>query len=281
MENSWKAYFIFTKKELKGVFVLGSILFVSVVLGYFFPSQKMVQNTSTSFKQNLFYFDPNSIDSAHALLLGMGPRQVATLMHYRNKGGRFYKKQDLFKLYGLSKDIIEKLLPYVVINTQTRPNTFNQHYRYKIKIDTKNRAFTYDNTNNWKLDINTASEKQWIQLAKFNSSIAGNIIRYRNYLGGFTNLNQLKKVYGLTENEFFRIVPHLKIENINSVMPNANSMNFMKWKSLGLFSDREIFVILKTRKENGGRIGWRQLVHLLDLTENQVILLQKKVNIME
>lgn len=281
MENSWKAYFIFTKKELKGVFVLGSILFVSVVLGYFFPSQKMVQNTSTSFKQSLFYFDPNSIDSAHALLLGMGPRQVATLMHYRNKGGRFYKKQDLFKLYGLSKDIIEKLLPYVVINTQTRPNTFNQHYRYKIKIDTKNRAFTYDNTNNWKLDINTASEKQWIQLAKFNSSIAGNIIRYRNYLGGFTNLNQLKKVYGLTENEFFRIVPHLKIENINSVMPNANSMNFMKWKSLGLFSDREIFVILKTRKENGGRIGWRQLVHLLDLTENQVILLQKKVNIME
>ena len=281
MENSWKAYFIFTKKELKGVFVLGSILFVSVVLGYFFPSQKMVQNTSTSFKQSLFYFDPNSIDSAHALLLGMGPRQVATLMHYRIKGGRFYKKQDLFKLYGLSKDIIEKLLPYVVINTQTRPNTFNQHYRYKIKIDTKNRAFTYDNTNNWKLDINTASEKQWIQLAKFNSSIAGNIIRYRNYLGGFTNLNQLKKVYGLTENEFFRIVPHLKIENINSVMPNANSMNFMKWKSLGLFSDREIFVILKTRKENGGRIGWRQLVHLLDLTENQVILLQKKVNIME
>lgn len=281
MENSWKAYFIFTKKELKGVFVLGSILFVSVVLGYFFPSQKMVQNTSTSFKQNLFYFDPNSIDSAHALLLGMGPRQVATLMHYRNKGGRFYKKQDLFKLYGLSKDIIEKLLPYVVINTQTRPNTFNQHYRYKIKIDTKNRVSTYVNTNNWKLDINTASEKQWIQLAKFNSSIAGNIIRYRNYLGGFTNLNQLKKVYGLTENEFFRIVPHLKIENINSVMPNANSMNFMKWKSLGLFSDREIFVILKTRKENGGRIGWRQLVHLLDLTENQVILLQKKVNIME
>ena len=281
MENSWKAYFIFTKKELKGVFVLGSILFVSVVLGYFFPSQKMVQNTSTSFKQSLFYFDPNSIDSAHALLLGMGPRQVATLMHYRNKGGRFYKKQDLFKLYGLSKDIIEKLLPYVVINTQTRPNTFNQHYRYKIKIDTKNRVSTYVNTNNWKLDINTASEKQWIQLAKFNSSIAGNIIRYRNYLGGFTNLNQLKKVYGLTENEFFRIVPHLKIENINSVMPNANSMNFMKWKSLGLFSDREIFVILKTRKENGGRIGWRQLVHLLDLTENQVILLQKKVNIME
>lgn len=281
MENSWKAYFIFTKKELKGVFVLGSILFVSVVLGYFFPSQKMVQNTSTSFKQNLFYFDPNSIDSAHALLLGMGPRQVATLMHYRNKGGRFYKKQDLFKLYGLSKDIIEKLLPYVVINTQTRPNTFNQHYRYKIKIDTKNRVSTYVNTNNWKLDINTASEKQWIQLAKFNSSIAGNIIRYRNYLGGFTNLNQLKKVYGLTENEFFRIVPHLKIENINSVMPNANSMNFMKWKSLGLFSDREIFVILKTRKENGGRIGRRQLVHLLDLTENQVILLQKKVNIME
>ncbi len=40
MDNSWKAYFIFSKKEQRGVIVLGCLLLGSLAIGYFFPAKK-------------------------------------------------------------------------------------------------------------------------------------------------------------------------------------------------------------------------------------------------
>ena len=56
-------------------------------------------------------------------------------------------------------------------------------------------------------------------------------------------------------------------------------MNFEKWESLGLFSHKEIALILKARKANGGQIGWKEIVLLCDLTENQAIALKSKIHI--
>ena len=43
MDNSWKAYFIFSKKEQRGVMVLGCLLLGSLAIGYFFPAKKKVE----------------------------------------------------------------------------------------------------------------------------------------------------------------------------------------------------------------------------------------------
>lgn len=282
MENTWKAYFIFTKKEQSGIMVLGGLMLASVAIGYFFPSSKTSEKSILALKQNLFYFDPNTIDSNSALQLGIPPKQIGTLLHYRNKGGRFYKNEDLYKLYGLSKKISEKLIPFVSIApTNNKVSSIN----YKISKQKMMRTFNDRVSGSsfhspiWTLDINTADSANWAHLSKLPPSIIKNIIRYRTYLGGFTHLHQLKKVYGLSENEFYKLKPHLKIENREVFKPNANVMNFENWKSLGLFQDREIYTILNTRKQNGGSIGWRELVVLLDLTPQQADLLLTKVNI--
>jgi hypothetical protein len=46
-----------------------------------------------------------------------------------------------------------------------------------------------------------------------------------------------------------------------------------------LFTNKEIGLIMKTRKGNGGRIGWGEIVILCDLTENQAISLKEKITI--
>ena len=290
MENTWKAYFIFTKKEQRGIMVLGCLMLASVAIGYFFPSSKTSEKSILVLKQSLFYFDPNTIDSNSALQLGIPPKQIGTLLHYRNKGGKFYKNEDLYKLYGLSKKVAEKLIPFVRIAP-----TNNKVSSIKYKTSQKKMMHTFNDRVSgsfndrvsgssfhspiWTLDINTADSAKWAHLSKLPSSTIKNIIRYRNYLGGFTHLHQLKKVYGLSENEFYKLKPHLKIENREVLKPNANVMNFENWKSLGLFQDREIYTILSTRKQNGGSIGWRELVVLLDLTPQQADLLLTKVSI--
>jgi DNA uptake protein ComE-like DNA-binding protein len=267
MQSGWKSYFIFSKKEQRGIMVLGIILLGTMLMGVLFPRKEMAINSTAQQRGPLFYFDPNTMDSITAIRLGIPSRQVLTLMRYRNKGGRFYRKEDIAKLYGLKKELVEKLIPYVVIKNVDRNEL--------VKEDVNK------NLNDWSIDINIADEKQWAAKTKLSPAIIQNIVRYRNYLGGFTNLNQMKKVYGLTEVNYYLLKPHLQLRKMNHRKPNASSMSFESWKALGIFQDREIIQILRIRKEKGGHIGWKELVILFDLTEQQAEMLQASIQISE
>jgi hypothetical protein len=127
MQSGWKSYFIFSKKEQRGIMVLGIILLSTMLMGILFPRKEISisdksnkynyekRNAAESFTSQqsgpLFYFDPNTMDSMTAIRLGIPSRQVITLMRYRNKGGRFYRKEDLAKLYVLKKDLVVKPNP--------------------------------------------------------------------------------------------------------------------------------------------------------------------------
>jgi DNA uptake protein ComE-like DNA-binding protein len=225
------------------------------------------------------------MDSITAIRLGIPSRQVITLMRYRNKGGRFYRKEDLAKLYGLKKDLVEKLIPYVVIKNLYRNTTYRKMVDYDYqKFGNRIGLVKEDgnkNLNEWSIDINLADEKQWTAKTKLSPAIIQNIIRYKNYLGGFTNLNQIKKVYGFTEANYYLLKPHLQLGKMNKRKPNASNMSFESWKALGIFQDREIVQILRIRKEKGGHIGWKELVILFDLTEQQAEMLQATIQISE
>jgi len=311
MQSGWKSYFIFSKKEQRGIMVLGIILLGTMLMGILFPRKEMAMKDKSNnyyyeklnaYEKNnrsesiaslrrgpLFYFDPNTMDSMTAIRLGIPSRQVMTLMRYRNKGGRFYRKEDIAKLYGLKKELVEKLIPYVVIKNIDRNTTY--HTTYRKLLDYNHQKFTNriglvkeevnKNLNDWSIDINLADEKQWAAKTKLSSAIIQNIIRYRNYLGGFTSLNQMKKVYGFTEDNYYLLKPHLQLGKMNKRKPNASTMSFESWKTLGLFQDREIIQILRIRKEKGGHIGWKELVILFDLNADQAEMLQASIQISE
>ena len=285
MQSGWKSYFIFSKKEQRGIMVLGIILLGTMLLGILFPRKETSINSTAQQRGPLFYFDPNTMDSITAIRLGIPSRQVITLMRYRNKGGRFYRKEDLAKLYGLKKDLVEKLIPYVVIKNLGRNTAYRKMVDYDYQKFGNRIGLVKDdgnkNLNEWSIDINLADEKQWVAKTKLSPAIIQNIIRYKNYLGGFTNLNQIKKVYGFTEANYYLLKPHLQLGKMNKRKPNASNMSFESWKALGIFQDREIVQILRIRKEKGGHIGWKELVILFDLTEQQAEMLQATIQISE
>ena len=285
MQSGWKSYFIFSKKEQRGIMVLGIILLGTMLMGILFPRKETAINSTAQQRGPLFYFDPNTMDSITAIRLGIPSRQVITLMRYRNKGGRFYRKEDLAKLYGLKKDLVEKLIPYVVIKNLGRNTAYRKMVDYDYQKFGNRIGLVKDdgnkNLNEWSIDINLADEKQWVAKTKLSPAIIQNIIRYKNYLGGFTNLNQIKKVYGFTEANYYLLKPHLQLGKMNKRKPNASTMSFESWKALGIFQDREIVQILRIRKEKGGHIGWKELVILFDLTEQQAEMLQATIQISE
>ena len=284
MINSWEAYFIFSEKERKGIIVLGIILTLSIVITFLVPhNNDSVGRVSplTIPKLHLFTFDPNTIDSANAIHLGIPLKQVKTLMHYREKGGRFYKKEDLLKLYGLDPLIAHQLIPFIELTSseskwgsnpyRDKGNNFKSNYSYSYKYKMNNGSAS------WTIDINEADASEWNDKTKLPMNIVHQIINYKNHLGGFTHPLQLKKVYGLADTAFQNLRPHLLVQKNFKPLLNSSTMNFAQWKSLGIFEDQQLYEILKLRKQQGGQVSWRELVILFDLPEKQALWLKSQI----
>jgi len=268
-------YFIFSKKEKRGVWVLGILLTISFMwsglLSYrnnTIPNQQKqwsrrqyesLSNHSYDSKETnslpstFFVFDPNTIDSQQALLLGMSSRQAKTLLKYRSRGGRFYKKEDIFKLYGLDSLLANALVPYIQIHS----------------INSKEKL--------WTINLNEASVLEWKQKTTLTDLQIQSIQQYQKSHGMFYSIYELPKVYGITDSLFQVLKPHLRVDkNVKNIL-NSRTMNFNQWKSLDLFSDQQIFQILALRKKQGGEMGWKNLVIMFDLTQDQATILTSKI----
>ena len=279
MRHHWKDYFIFSIKEKKGIMVLGFVLLMSTLVSIFLPKPliKKVPGKSNE-RFVLFKFDPNTIDSGHALLLGIPPKQISTLLHYRNKGGRFYRKEDLAHWYGLKAVLLEKLMPFVELSANGPIPNYQKYQPYAAHsffLSNKGRF----NKPVWTIDINEASPLEWQQKTKLPMSTIQRLIEYKLYLGGFYSIFQITKVYGITDSCFQLIRPHLIVQKQKEMKWVANRMTLDQWKSLGLFQDKEIRQLFQYKKEHGGKIGLRDLVLKFDLTELQANWLQNKIRI--
>lgn len=251
MKSNWKAYFIFSEKELKAVIVIGIFILISTATAIIFPSKPIPQKR--------FYFDPNTLDSNAAIQLGLLPKHFKTLSKFRARGGRFYKANDLLKWYGVPESQLKMLLPYVRIESISK------------KKKNKGKLFPW-------LDINSASVKDLDGL-DLSPGLAKRIIRYRAFLGGYQAIGQLKKVYGMTDEIYQLLKPHLLPIRASSVKMHWSTMNYNQIASLGIFEPRDIWTIIRLRKEQGNQLGWEEIISRFDLNKEQAYRLKARTDI--
>ncbi len=60
-----------------------------------------------------------------------------------------------------------------------------------------------------KIEINTAAAQQFETLPGIGPAVAKRIVKYRRMIGGFDDIDQLKKVYGLSDETFKHIRPRI------------------------------------------------------------------------
>ena len=61
----------------------------------------------------LFPFDPNYLPIDSLILLGFARKVAERVDNYRKKGGKFYTKKELKKIYGLSDPLYEQLKAFI------------------------------------------------------------------------------------------------------------------------------------------------------------------------
>lgn len=148
----------------------------------------------------LFPFDPNTLSEDSLSLLGLPSRAVKTLVNYRSKGGQFRSPEDLGKLYGLESEDKERLLPWVRI--VPRPSEEEQ--------GAAKSATAQADVAPTSVDVNKDGPEAWQALPGIGPAYARRICGFREKLGGFSSIAQIKETYGLPDSTFQQIRPLLK-----------------------------------------------------------------------
>ena len=151
----------------------------------------------------LFDFDPNTATKDELELLGFKPWQAENILKYRSKGGKFKQASDITKMHGIDNDFAEKLMPY-------------------IKIGTKEESASYDIL----VNVNTASEADFQMLKGIGAAYSKRIVAYREKLGGFIALEQVREVYGMTDELYNSISANLEIKGEPVRTININTADF-------------------------------------------------------
>jgi DNA uptake protein ComE-like DNA-binding protein len=115
------------------------------------------------------------------------------------------------------------------------------------------------------LDINTCDSASLEALPGIGPVLSARIIKYRNLLGGFAAVQQLKEVYGLTEETYDLISGRIYADTAAIRKINMNTADYKKLIRMPYFEKYEVTAILKYR-ELQGRIGGMD-----DLIENKLI----------
>jgi len=156
-------------------------------------------------RDELFVFDPNTLDSAGWKRLGIREKTITTILKYRGKGGRFRKPEDLQRIYGLPPALLERLMSYIKIEGKADSPPLDRSVAGKPGPLTDNRYVT--------ININTADSSAFEHLPGIGPTLAMRIIRFRDKLGGFYHMEQLKETFGLADSVFQKIRPYLKSED--------------------------------------------------------------------
>jgi competence protein ComEA len=216
--EGWKAYLQFSRKERNAVIILIAIILIVAFLPKWFPKTKLdiqplaleaedsteIQTTNTEATGNYkteaavlhpFNFDPNTISEEGFVKMGLRPKLIKTILNYRSKGGKFYNAESLKRIYGLRENEAEILLPYVRIENSGSDKKYSTEKYSTEKFQRNN----FNQPLEKPIDINVAAIEDIRRLPGIPVSVAYKILKYREVLGGFNSIDQVKKTYGMTD----------------------------------------------------------------------------------
>lgn len=102
------------------------------------------------------------------------------------------------------------------------------------------------------LDINEADSVDLERLPAIGEKLSSRIVRYRDRLGGFLQLSQLKEVYGLSDSTYQIIVPLLKIgKDFKPKQIDINKAEYTDLRKHPYTNNSFIKLVLAYRKVHG------------------------------
>ena len=147
-----------------------------------------------SVASSIFRFDPNTATVEQWRALGLSAASSTRIAHYREKGGKFKVKADLLKIYGIDSAFYHRVFAYIALpekktEAEGKKDLWDNHHKESRESRFKKNIARFD--------INAADTAQLKSVYGIGEKLSQRILKYRDALGGFVTLEQLKEIYGL------------------------------------------------------------------------------------
>lgn len=164
-----------------------------------YDSADKIQNKFSRRMVKLVEFDPNTVDSATFVSLGLPPWMARNILRYRAKQGRFRRPEDFRKIYGLTEEQYLTLSPYIrIANADSELIKKDTAKEVTVRLLTESKE-KRDIVAKYKpgtvIDLNRADTAELKKIPGIGSGIARRIVDYRRKLGGFYRVEQLGEIH--------------------------------------------------------------------------------------
>lgn len=186
-------------------------------------NQSTEENIIPSNSNALTPFYPDSLSASDWMKLDFSRKQADVIVNFRNSSGGFKKAEDLKKVYVISDEKFEELLPYMLFSNQ----------KPRIAV----------------FDLNTASAEQLKEIKGVGEVLSKRIVKYRESIGGFDSYMDLEKVYGLDSDVIQEIKSSTTLSPKEIATVNINDASKNQLLDLPHIDFEIVSLILKERDQ--------------------------------
>ena len=234
-----------------------------------------------------FAFDPNTADSTQLRRLGLKPWQVRSIYRYRAKGGVFSEPADFARVYGLTLKQYRELEPYIRIGRDYQPaarfvdshrsaygssagsagpsaGSSTGHNGHAVARDTVKYPIKLRPSQH--LAVNTADTTALKRVPGIGSYYARRIVAYREKLGGFSSVQQLREIEGMPD----EAIPYLTVDPKAIRKLHINKLTLSQLRKHPYLNYYQARDIVDYRRLQGPITSLSQLALLKDFTSHDI-----------
>lgn len=273
-----KNWYAFSAKERRGLLVLfGLILSLQALLfgmNYWHPKSGKISIDSPEIrayqvvidslkrikiansKAKIYPFNPNFITDYKAYTLGLSTKEFDRLQAFRKQDLYVNSAQEFQKVTGVSDSLLPEIQPYFKFPDWVKNQKKYAIHEYAEKPNSThfNQKITNQNPK-VKLDLNTASKDQLVEIYGIGEKLADRIIGYRTKLQGFSVDAQLYEVYYLERETADKVLQQFTVLSKPHIIPiNVNTATFKEVLHSSPYMTYEITKGIFNYKNAAGKI---------------------------
>ena len=181
-----------------------------------------------------FTFNPNFIPDHKAYILGLSVKEYQRFQHFSSKG-KWINSASAFQAV---TQISDSLLG--VLKSQFRFPEWVKKNEVPFSINSK-----------VKKDLNTADAQMLQSVSGIGSKLSARIVKYRDYLGGFSEMNQCYEVFGLDSLVVQKLMKQFEIVTSPAIVKlNINEATLDELQKIPYLSRSDARKIIAYRTKN-------------------------------
>ncbi len=221
--------------DLRKIYGMNDSIFALIEPYLFFPEKAVLKPISGNDEiiQIKGFFDPNTAITEELLQFGFNRFQISNIEKYRQKGGIFYKPEDILKIYGIDSAFFNSISNQILIEDPY----LNPIAELPLSVV--------------RVELNAADSIDLVNLKGIGPVFASRILKYRSLLGGFYSTDQLLEVYGFPESTYLALKKNFAVD---AARVEKLRINFAEYSDLirhPYLKKEHVLAILNYRQMNG------------------------------